>query len=412
MAIDALKRQGKSAVTGLLGKNLRRVAGNVGSVLNGDIGGADSSVTAPINRTQQSTKMLSYPIDVGADPGIGNNGHYIMFFINEQQSTKLKFGDETEKAQGGLNLQKEIQKRKIPAVIKEFDTKIGGFLQKAFSNAISSNLISGYTDVIGNLKTDTTGRIKHDPIKRTTRVNDKNSTIKIQRPQTTRLDTAITMYMPTSIKVNYGAEYKNQEIGVFTEMAATLIATGTKDGEALKAAIGKESEKVGEAGIRQGLKGIANIPGFGGALEAKEMMSGVIFADRMELAFKGIGKRKFSYEFKMMPRSQAEADEIKKIIYAFKFNMMPEYEGDTKGRKLIVPNTFDIQYMYQNAENSYLNKVSTCVLESMDVTYGGSRFKTFDASSTDAGAPPVETSISLNFQELEIITRERVREGF
>ena len=412
MAIDVLKRQGKSAVTGLLGKNLRRVAGNIGSVLSGDVGGADSSVTAPINRTQQSTKMLSYPIDVGADPGIGNNGHYIMFFINEQQSTKLKFGDETEKAQGGLNLQKEIQKRKIPAVIKEFDTKIGGFLQKAFSNAISSNLISGYTDVIGNLKTDTTGRIKHDPIKRTTRVNDKNSTIKIQRPQTTRLDTAITMYMPTSIKVNYGAEYKNQEIGVFTEMAATLIATGTKDGEALKAAIGKESEKVGEAGIRQGLKGIANIPGFGGALEAKEMMSGVIFADRMELAFKGIGKRKFSYEFKMMPRSQAEADEIKKIIYAFKFNMMPEYEGDTKGRKLIVPNTFDIQYMYQNAENSYLNKVSTCVLESMDVTYGGSRFKTFDASSTDAGAPPVETSISLNFQELEIITRERVREGF
>ena len=104
MAIDVLKRQGKSAVTGLLGKNLRRVAGNIGSVIRGDIGGADSSVTAPINRTQQSTKMLSYPIDVGADPGIGNNGHYIMFFINEQQSTKLKFGDETEKAQGGLDL--------------------------------------------------------------------------------------------------------------------------------------------------------------------------------------------------------------------------------------------------------------------------------------------------------------------
>ena len=412
MAIDVLKRQGKSAVTGLLGKNLRRVAGNVGSVLNGDIGGADSSVTAPINRTQQSTKMLSYPIDVGADPGIGNNGHYIMFFINEQQSTKLKFGDETEKAQGGLNLQKEIQKRKIPAVIKQFDTKIGGFLQKAFSNAISSNLISGYTDVIGNLKTDTTGRIKHDPIKRTTRVSDKNSTIKIQRPQTTRLDTAITMYMPTSIKVNYGAEYKNQEIGVFTEAAASIISTGVKDGQALKDAIGKESEIIGEAGIRQGLKGIGNIPGFGGALEAKEMMSGVIFADRMELAFKRVGRRKFSYEFKMMPRSQAEADEIKKIIYAFKFNMMPEYEGDTKGRKLRVPNTFDIQYMYQNAENSYLNKVSTCFLEGMDVTYGGSRFKTFDASSTDAGAPPVETTLTLNFQEMEIITRERVREGF
>ena len=48
----------------------------------------------------------------------------------------------------------------------------------------------------------------------------------------------------------------------------------------------------------------------------------------------------------------------------------------------------------------------------LNLTYGGSRFKTFDASSTDAGAPPVETSISLSFIEQEIITRERVREGF
>jgi len=84
MAIDVLKRQGKSAVTGLLGKNLRRVAGNIGSVMRGE-SGSESSQTAPINRSKQSTKMLSFPLDVGADPGIGNHGHYIMFFINEQK---------------------------------------------------------------------------------------------------------------------------------------------------------------------------------------------------------------------------------------------------------------------------------------------------------------------------------------
>ena len=411
MAIDVFKRQGKSSVTGLLGKNLRRVAGNIGNVISGDIGGADSSVTAPINRTQQSTKMLTYPIDVGADPGIGNNGHYIMFFINEQNRAKLKFGDETDTPEGAMNIQKELQKRKIPAVIKEFDTKVGGFIQKAFANLTSNNLLSGYTDVIGNLKTDTTGRIKHNPIIQKTRISDKNSTIGIERAPTTRLDTAISMYMPTDIKVNYGANYTDTEIGVATEAAMSIIQTGG-GAEDLKNAINKEAGDLGEAGVRLGLKGIGELPGFGGALEAKEMAEGVIFADRMELAFKGIGKRKFTYEFKMMPRSQAEADQIKQIIYAFKFNMLPSFEGDTKGRKMTVPNTFDIQYMYQNAENSYLNKVSTCYLESMDVTYGGGRYKTFDASSTDAGAPPVETSMSLNFIEIELITRERVREGF
>ena len=77
---------------------------------------------------------------------------------------------------------------------------------------------------------------------------------------------------------------------------------------------------------------------------------------------------------------------------------------------MTIPNTFDIQYMYQNAENNYLHKISTCYLESMDISYGGSRYKTFDGN--EDGAPPVETSISLNFAEIELITRERALEGF
>ena len=46
----------------------------------------------------------------------------------------------------------------------------------------------------------------------------------------------------------------------------------------------------------------------------------------------------------------------------------------------------------------------------MTVSYGGDRFKTFPA--TTDGAPVVETSINLAFKELELITRERVGEGF
>ena len=91
--------------------------------------------------------------------------------------------------------------------------------------------------------------------------------------------------------------------------------------------------------------------------------------------------------------------------------MLPEFAtGNRSGRSMTIPNTFDIQYMYQNAENNYLHKISTCYLENMDVSYGGSRYKTFDGN--EDGAPPVETSISLNFKEIELITRERATEGF
>jgi hypothetical protein len=180
----------------------------------------------------------------------------------------------------------------------------------------------------------------------------------------------------------------------------------------LETAVDNAMSEVGAATERAGLKALSGIPGLAGAVEAAEMAKGVVFADRMELVFKGIGKRKFTFEFKMMPRSQDEADEIQRIIYAFKFNMLPEFTGSFKSRQMRVPNTFDIQYMYQNAENNYLNKISTCYLETMDVTYGGARYKTFDSSPTMAGAPPVETTMTLSFIEQEIITRERVREGF
>ena len=411
MALDTLKRIGKSGAVGLLGKNLRRVAGNVGAVIRGDIGGPDSSTSAPINRTKQSTKMLSFPIDVGADPGIGNNGHYVMFFINEQKNLKLSFGDETAKPEGAMNMAKALQQKGIPAVQKMFDSKLGSFVQKAIPNLLSNNILSGFTDIIGNLKTDVTGRIKHNPIIQNTRIEDKNASIGIERPRTTRLDTAISMYMPASVSVSYGADYVDTPIGVGT---SELNKAGNVD---LQSDAGRETIKsglknVGAAVKREGIDSLGKLDGLSGIREVAEMRDGVIFADRMELAFKGIGKRDFSFDFKMMPRSQAEADEIRDIIYAFKFNMMPEYVGTTKGNQMKVPNTFDIQYMYQNAENNYLNKISTCFLKDMTVTYGGDRYKTFDQSSTDAGAPPIETSIKLEFNEIEMITRERIAEGF
>ena len=46
----------------------------------------------------------------------------------------------------------------------------------------------------------------------------------------------------------------------------------------------------------------------------------------------------------------------------------------------------------------------------MNVAYGGDRYKTFDGN--ESGAPPVETTITLNFKEMELITKERAQEGF
>ena len=43
---------------------------------------------------------------------------------------------------------------------------------------------------------------------------------------------------------------------------------------------------------------------------------------------------------------------------------------------------------------------------------GGERVQFFRPTPDGRGAPPVETSIQLQFKELEIITREKIAEGF
>ena len=67
--------------------------------------------------------------------------------------------------------------------------------------------------------------------------------------------------------------------------------------------------------------------------------------------------------------------------------------------------------MYAEQENQYLNKVSTCYLESMDVDYGGDRYYTHEYID-NVCAPPTETSITLQFGEIDLVTRERAVDGF
>jgi hypothetical protein len=107
----------------------------------------------------------------------------------------------------------------------------------------------------------------------------------------------------------------------------------------------------------------------------------------------------------MMPKSAAEAAMAEKIVKKFKTMMLPEIKN-AGAMQLTMPATFDIQYMHVGQENSHLNKIGTCVLTNMDVKYGGDKYKTYK------DAVPMETSMTLNFKELDLITRDKAEEGF
>lgn len=397
MAIDFSRSRAVSTVK----KTLRKVSGNLpglAGILSGR--GGDNSDFSGLNRKAKSPNMYSFPIDVTAAPGLGNHGHYMIFYVNQQSNAKLKFG---EAESGSAQMEREEKNRNIPAYIKEMISDGSGKTDTKQSNELQKQVHS-----------DMPVTAAGGPPNRNTKPKASGSTVFLKRPPTTRLDTAIALYMPPQVQVSYKSQYSDTPIGGGTAAAMDVyssVMAGRGTENAMKSAINK-----GGQAFKEGVKGtvlsmVGALPGMSGAREAFEIAEGYIQSDRMELAFKGIDKRAFSYTFKMIPRNDRESDEIRKIIFAFKSNMLPEFkDGVRNGREMIMPNTFDIEYMYNGKENDYLHKISTCVLEDLQVTQGGSRYKTFTAK--DDGAPPVETSITLSFRELELITRERVHEGF
>jgi hypothetical protein len=72
----------------------------------------------------------------------------------------------------------------------------------------------------------------------------------------------------------------------------------------------------------------------------------------------------------------------------------------------IYPSEFQITYYYENDENTYFHRFRPCALESLDVSYGGEQFSSFKDGN------PTEVNLTMTFRELEILTRQMIRDGY
>ena len=386
---------------------LRKVVGNLPGMLGLSGGKTSRSPQATLSNfsSKHSTQHLSFPLDVLSDVGVGNHGHYIMFFVNEQEDAELTSSVRDASDKGSI-ADDESQKYDRPKYLREWSEVQQSYIQRQNENGAAEQTNSFSTPSFGGERED-----RKFVVKKASRFG--GSTIFLTRKPTKRLTSAIAMFMPASVTTTYTANYTDTEIGGGTEDILNAFNQTTQgDLEGAVRSAFNTSDAIKEGLTKMGLAAVSALPiGLAGLREGAEAKAGSVISDRLELAFKGINKRQFQYTFKMIPRSREEAEEIRKIIFTFKQNMLPEFVGGNRaGRKLRVPNTFDIRYMYAGNANEFLHHISTCVLESMNVTYGGDRYKTFEAQGD--GAPPVETSITLNFKEMELITRERVFEGF
>ena len=309
-----------------------------------------------------ASQVLTFPEDLGS----ADQGHFIMFFINEQKHANVEFGSS-----------KQIQRYHTHPVYGTTELPIKG--------------------TVSNPKQDTINEQK------------AGSTVSIKRAPTQRLTQSIAMYMPAQVSANQKLNYTETDIGGLAQIVNSF-GTGFMRTGSFEQAYGNAQGNI-KSGLEQMAKATLDVIA-PGAKAIAEIGAGKVISNRLETVFKGLEKRTFQFQFTMMPKSENEANIAKKIVEVFRFYSAPSFEGPPdSSRVFVVPATFDIEYRINSGkENSYLNKISTCVLTNIGVNYGGERTTFFRPNSE--GAPPVQTAITLDFQELEVITRERIAAGF
>ena len=341
---------------------------------------------------------LSYPSDITNNM---ENGHYMLFYVNVQNKTKYAYRDPEGVAVGDVIEKKSSRlEQKLGSAEYFIDTGANAgeiaYQEGLITQGRLGNILSSDRAVLTpNVPTGFQAEFK----------------------TTSRITDSVALYLPANVSDKTAATYEGMETGI-----AGLIAAGggafvrnmrNNDYEAAArslisgtTAIAGETVKrlVGEVGALATGTDEETIRG----LAAKAF--GTAENPFIEMLFKQMNLREFSYEFTFSPRNQREAEEVQAIIKLFRFHMAPELMGNNK-RYLRLPSTFDIHYMYQHSlesghENNFYSKIATCVLSGVDVDYTPGGVKSFQDGS------PTQITMGLSFQETELLTKDMINKGY
>ena len=399
--LNALRNQATSrlgsAITSTLTSGLNKIAGT-GRSANPNSPGSLNSFGG---KHKFSKRTLTYPADIGTD----GQGHYVVFKVGvytppkvAMTNAKAVLGDVIGKAVddnvGNGNGGSKSGNKKADG------QKEGATEDKKYANAAEMKAAQkkGEAAAAKSRKQIGAGATK------------KHHT------------DHIALYMPPQVQVQYTAGYAEQEIGILSEIGSDVILgmmNATPGGfmgigNTLSAGFKKAKSSFAAGGsqalLEYGLKTLDTVtilPGMEGAKAIAQMNMGKVFAPRMELMFEGMGRRSFNFTFTFIPKDEQEAITVHNIVDSFKHNMSSKFLNGQ--RMQTIPNVFDIEYMCLSGENTFLNKIGTSVLKSVDVTYGGDRYQAYDSS---AETPPQRTTIALAFTELEILDRDMIDQGY
>jgi len=374
--------------------------------------------------TKFEQNTFRYPIDIGSY----DKGHYMVFYIREQQKTKYK---------GVTADERDIPLRKNAGNITNITSKFGGDLVNKVESGLNqlnsasgsslselknlaSKSIGGLTDKIssglGNIfgqskvfkgNSESTSAVIDNSIKKIT-----NKSLLNPSRNTVLTTDAVALYMPDTLMFTHTQDYQGLTPGQEgLGQLAGQVAQSLRDG-------GKFDDPRLLSGFAT-QKGKDILSKFGNATVQTGAFAalGAVVNPMLELLYTSPSFRTFQFDFTFYPRDEKEAMEVQKIIERFRFHQAPELDlsnGKQTGL-LVPPSEFDIKFYYGSSQNPNIPPVGTCVLSSIDVNYAPNGFSAYEVPgelnpSMGRTGMPTAINLILQFQETTYLTKEDFRD--
>jgi hypothetical protein len=353
------------------------------------------SPTGLLSDDPLSYATFSYPLDVQNN---FQNGHYMLFYVNVQNKTKYKYKSQAGKDIGDYTQYTTYDQRSQVTTVHE--TKGANAAEVAYQKGRAMK--SGKQ--IGESRFIESGELTKDAKKGVTSAfND-----------TRRIQESIAIYLPPNVEDTTNAAYNDMRTGLAGFLAARgeQIAS-TQDAERIaKELLGAAGGVLSGAALRAVSEVAEMALGAEGTTQLVNKAFGQADNPYMEVLFDAMQLRTFTYNFIFAPKNEKETEEVQKIIQIFRFHMAPELRGG-QSRFLGLPSQFDIHYMYlpmgqtnEAKENLYYNRIATCVLQNCVTNYTPDGVKSFEDGA------PTKITMTLTFKETELLTKEKINQGF
>lgn len=223
----------------------------------------------------------------------------------------------------------------------------------------------------------------------------------------------ISMYVPVSVQFSDNIQYDGANLAGMGTLAGAALNSGdslfASAYEALTAGTATvfsffKGALTGEAARLAAVQSTKVLPA--GIQAAVQIGTQRVINPNTKSLFKGVNLREFTFQFKMIPTSEQEAQQIDAIIRTFRTCMYPEAFDPSETSEnlpyaLKFPNQFAIDFMFGNTHLK-TQKIELSYLRNISVVYNSS------GGGYHEGGWPTEIDMSLSFMETRSLSRKDI----